>query len=176
VGLFRDSPHSPQICKSFFLEGATHRTGILNRRKRRKRRAKKENLCFLCALLLNNPCVDFGRLSRGADSEVQVFVECDRPRSQHDPNLLLFKNSCRHRTSPAMLFSSFRFGQQALMGDPFDGCEKPCLRWQTAVKTAHNHVQKMNATSLGLANRDCQERGVCQLTYAPKAIGTLHSF
>ena len=76
-------------------------------------RKQKENLCFLCALLLKYPFVDFGRLGRRADSEVPVFAECDRPRSQHYPNLLLFPNSCRHRTRPAILFSSFPFGHHA---------------------------------------------------------------
>jgi hypothetical protein len=36
---------------------------------------QKENLCFLCALLLKNPLVDFGRICRGPDGELPVFVE-----------------------------------------------------------------------------------------------------
>jgi len=143
---------------------------------REPERGVPKNLCCLCVLLLKNPFVEFGRLSRGADSDAHVFAECDRPRSQHYPNLLPFTNLCRHPTRPATLFSSFRFGQRALIGDPFDGCEKPCLRRRMAVKMAHNHVQKVDATSLGPANRDCKERGVCQLTYEPEAIEILHTF
>jgi len=55
------------------------------------------------------------------------------------------------------------------------GYEKPCSRRRIAVKTTHNHVQKVDARSLGLPNRDCKERGACQLTDAPKPIGMLHT-
>ena len=39
-----------------------------------------------------------------------------------------------------------------------------CFRWQGAVKLLHN---QMDAASLGLAIRDCKERGFDRLTYAP---------
>ena len=35
---------------------------------------------------------------------------------------------------------------------------------------------RLDAASLGLAIRDCKERGFDRLTYAPKTIGMLHAF
>jgi len=48
-----------------------------------------------------------------------------------------------------------------------------CFPLRRVINQRHNHV---DAASLGLAIRDCKERQVCQLTYAPKTIGKLHTF
>jgi len=53
------------------------------------------------------------------------------------------------------------------------GYGKLCFRRPGAVKLLHNHVA---AASLGLAIRDCKERGFDRLTYAPDKIGKLHTF
>lgn len=95
----------------------------------------------------------------------------DRDLEQKMPRVFSFPSGL-HRARQGRLVKQYNRPDRA---SPI-GYEKPCLRRLAAIKRLHNHVQKVDARSLGLPNRDCKERGACQLTDAPKAIGILHTF